>query len=168
MLRAAGIVALIVLTACGQNTPTTVASPSPVIAQGNWAQNLKFTGELSGVMTGIVANTGDQKNECSGLKARSGQEWADTFFGTIDVSSNVWEVNFHIATFRGPGSYTAADVTVEVNSPDKSKVWQSRGSDKVTFTMDHSQQAGTLTADVTNAVTGLPGLKVTGEWHCKG
>jgi hypothetical protein len=168
MLRAAGIVALIVLAACGSSTPTTVASPSPVIAQGGWTQNLTFTTELSGLMTGIVADTGSQKNECSGVKARNGQEWSDTFFGTIDASGDVWEVNFYIATFRGPGTYTETDAKVEVNNPDKSKVWQSRGADKVTFTMDRSQQAGTVDAILTNAQTGQSGLHITGDWHCKG
>jgi hypothetical protein len=170
MLRAAGIVALIVLTACGQSTPTTVASPSPVIAQGNWAQDLTFAGELTGHMTGIVADTGAQKNECSGVKARNGQVWSDTFYGTIDVAGNVWEVNFYIPTFRGPGTYTGTiDARVEVNSPDKSMVWQSRDTDKVMFTLDRTQQSGSVDAALTNATTGKPGgLQVTGSWNCRG
>lgn len=168
MLRAAGIVALLVLTACGPSTPTTVASPSPVIAQGNWAQNLTFTGELAGQMTGIVADVGAQKNECSGVKARNGQVWSDTFYGVVDATGNVWEVNFYIPTFRGPGTYAAIDASVEVNSPDKSKVWQSRGADKVTITMDRTQQSGTVDAALTNAITGKPGLQVIGAWNCRG
>jgi hypothetical protein len=168
MLRAAGIVALLVLTACGQNPPTAVASPSPVVAQGSWTQNLAFAGEVSGLMTGIVADTGAQKNECSGIKARNGQEWSDTFYGTVDATGNVWEVNFYIATFRGPGTYAATDASVEVNSADKSQVWQSRSGDKVTLTMDRTQQAGTVDAALTNATTGKPGLQVTGVWNCRG
>ncbi len=168
MLRAAGIVALLVLTACGQNTPTSVASPSPVIAQGGWTQNLTFTGDVSGLMTGIVANTGSQTNECSGGKARNGQEWSDTFYGTVDTTGNIWEVNFYIASFRGPGTYAAADASVVVKSADQTMVWQSRGADRVTFTMDRSQQAGTVNASLTNATTGKPGLQVTGAWNCRG
>jgi len=46
MLRVAGIVALIVLaTACESTNVKSAASPSPVIAEGNWAQNLTFAGE---------------------------------------------------------------------------------------------------------------------------
>ena len=168
MLRAAGIVALVVLAACGQSTPSAVASPSPVIAAGTWTQNLTFSGELSGLMTGIVADTGSQKNECSGAKASNGQIWGDTFYGTIDASGNVWQVNFSIPTFRGPGTYMAADATVVVRSPDQSKVWQSRGDNTVTLTMDASRQAGTLTADLTNAVTGKTAIHVSGDWHCRG
>jgi hypothetical protein len=173
MLRAAGIVALVVLTACGQNTPTAVASPSPVIAAGTWTQNLTFTGDLSGVMTAIVADSGSQKNECSGAKARNGQVWGDTFYGTIDASGDVWEVNFSIPNFRGPGPYAAPAATVVVTNPadptNLTKVWSSQGgANKVTFSMDSDQQSGTVTADLTNAQTGNTGLHVTGQWHCRG
>jgi hypothetical protein len=173
MLRAAGIVALVVLTSCGQNTPNAVASPSPVIAAGTWTQNLAFSGDLSGVMTAIVADSGSQKNECSGLKARSGQVWGDTFYGTIDATGDIWEVNFSIPVFRGPGTYSVPAATVVVQSvaspTDMTKNWSSQGGvNKVTFSMDSSQQSGTLTADLTNAQTGKTGLHVTGEWHCRG
>jgi hypothetical protein len=173
MLRAAGIVALVVLTACGQNTPNAVASPSPVIAAGTWTQNLTFSGDLSGVMTAIVADSGSQKNECSGVKARNGQVWGDTFYGTIDASGDIWEVNFSIPVFRGPGPYSVPSVTVVVQSPgdptNLTKTWSSQGGDnKVTFSMGRDQQSGTVTADLTNAQTGKPTLHVTGEWHCRG
>jgi hypothetical protein len=94
--------------------------------------------------------------------------WGDTFYGTIDASGDVWQVNFSIPSFRGPGTYLAADSTVVVRSPDQTKVWQSRGDNKVTFLMDASLQAGTVNADLTNALTGKTGLHVTGEWHCRG
>ena len=56
MLRVAGIVALIVLaTACGSTPVTTVASPSPVIAQGVWTEGLTFTGDVPGQVTGIIS-----------------------------------------------------------------------------------------------------------------
>jgi hypothetical protein len=173
MLRAAGIVALVVLTACGQNTPNAVASPSPVIAAGTWTQNLTFSGDLSGTMTAIVADSGSQKNECSGVKARDGQVWGDTFYGTIDASGDIWEVNFSIPVFRGPGPYSAPFAKVVVtNAADPTnlkKVWSSEGGDnKVTFSMGRDQQSGTVTADLTNAQTGKPGLHVAGEWHCRG
>jgi hypothetical protein len=174
MLRAAGIVvALVVLTACQQNTPNAVASPSPVIAAGTWTQNLTFSGDLSGTMTSIVADSGDQKNECSGVKARSGQVWGDTFYGTIDASGDIWEVNFSILDFRGHGAYSAPSVTVVVKGvadpADKTKNWSSQGGpNKVTFSMDTNQQSGLVTADLTNVQTGKTALHVAGEWHCRG
>jgi hypothetical protein len=46
-------------------------------------------------------------------------------------------------------------------------VWQSRGSDRVTFILDRSQQSGTIDAMLTNAATGKDGLHVTGTWNCR-
>jgi hypothetical protein len=168
MLRAAGIVALIVLTACGQNNPVSVASPSPVIAQGNWTQNLTFTGAIAGQMTGITADTGDQVSQCTGSKTRNGEQWADTFFGTIDASGTVWEVGFVVNNFRGPGTYRTADITIVVRSLDKKKVWLNIARDKVTFTLAGTQQSGTVDAPLSDANTGKPGIKVTGQWNCRG
>jgi hypothetical protein len=168
MLRAAGIVALIVFTACGQNNSPTVASPSPVIPQGNWTENLIFKGEIAGQMTGIVPDSGDQVNACTGSKTRNGEQWADTFFGTIDASGRVWEVGFLVNNFRGPGVYHSADVSLVVRSADKTRVWLNLSRDKVTFTLDQSQQSGTVDAALTDATSGKPGLQITGRWNCRG
>jgi hypothetical protein len=168
MLRAAGIVALIVFTACGQNNSTGVASPSPVIAQGNWTQSLTFTGQIAGQMTGIVADSGDQVNACTGSKTRNGEQWADTFYGMIDATGRVWDVAFVVNNFRGSGAYQGADMSVVVRSADQKRVWLNLPRDKVSFTLDPSQQSGTVNAALSDATSGLPGLKVSGRWNCKG
>ena len=168
MLRAAGIVALFVFTACGPNNPVSVASPSPVIAQGNWTQNLAFTGGVSGQMTGIVADSGEQVSACTGSKTRNGEQWADTFYGVIGTTGATWEIGFTVNNFRGAGTYHTADSTVVVRSLDKKKVWLNIPRDKVTFTVGASQQSGTVDAALTDANTGKPGLKVTGKWNCRG
>jgi hypothetical protein len=170
MLRVAGIVALIVLaTACGQTPVKTVASPSPVILQGNWTQALTLTGEVPGQMTGIVPDTADQQSACTGSKTRVGEQWADTFYGTIDAGGQVWGIVFSIDNFGGPGTYLDKAITVEMHSADVSKVWQSRVGDKVTFTIDRSQQSGTVDASLTNAATGkVAAQHITGHWNCRG
>jgi hypothetical protein len=58
-------------------------------------------------------------------------------------------------------------VTIEVHSLDATKVWQSRGNDKVNFTLDRSQIAGTVDAMLTNATSGKDGLQLTGHWSCR-
>jgi hypothetical protein len=168
MLRAAGIVALIVFTACGQNNSAAVASPSPVIAQGNWTQGLTFTGEITGHMNGIVADSGVQVNACTGSKTRNGEQWADTFYGTIDKSGRVWEIGFLVRNFRGAGTYQSADMSLVVRSADMRRAWLNLARDKVTFTLNSSQQSGTVTAALTDASSGKQGLKITGQWNCRG
>jgi hypothetical protein len=168
MLRAAGIVALIVFTACTQNNPPAVASPSPVIPQGNWSQNLTFAGAINGQMTAIVPDSGDQTSGCTGSKTRTGEQWADTFYGSTDATGTVWEIAFVVQNFRGPGTYSTRDAAVVVRNIDKTKVWLNIARDKVTFTLDATQQSGTVNAALTDANSGKPALKVTGTWNCRG
>jgi hypothetical protein len=169
MLRVVGIIALFVLAACDQTTVKTVASPSPVIAQGNWTQNLAFAGDVSGQMTGIVADTATQHSACTGSRTRNGETWSDSIFGTVDSSGQVWQVIFLIGNFRGPGTYQNSDVNIQLQTIDNTKAWLNLDGNKVTFTMDRSQQSGTIDAMLTNAASGKSGAEhITGTWNCKG
>jgi hypothetical protein len=167
MLRAAGIVALIVLAACGETSAKSSPSPTPVVAQGNWTENLTFSGDLTGHMAGIIPDVGDQKSQCTGGRTHNGETWADIFYGNVDAGGQVWGVVFQITNFRGPGTYQGTSVTVEVHNADATTVWQTRGSDKVTFTLLRSQVSGTVDATLTNATTGKDGLQLTGTWNCR-
>jgi nitrous oxide reductase accessory protein NosL len=169
MLRLAGIVALFVLAACGQNTATAAPSPSPVIAQGNWNQNLKLTGDLPGQITTIVPDQGTQQTFCSGTKVRNGESWSDSFYATVDSSGSEWQFSIIVENFRGPGTYTSKDVKIALQAPDNSKTWLNQDADKVTFTIDRTLQAGTMDAHLTNAFSGKSGAEhVTGQWNCRG
>jgi hypothetical protein len=177
MLRLAGIVALFVLAACGQQSASVAPSPSPVIPQGTWSQNLTLTGDLAGHITGVVADQGTQQTFCSGAKARDGDTWADTFYANVDSSGSEWQLNIIIENFRGPGTYTDKDVKIALQSPDNSRTWLNQdtdpitnaAADKVTMTMDRSQQSGTIDAMLTNAATGAHGAEhISGTWNCRG
>ncbi len=170
MLRVVGIVALIVLAAaCDQTTAKTVASPSPVIALGNWSETLTLTGDVEGQMTGIVPDTTDQQSACTGSKSRLGDTWSDTFYGTIDATGAEWQIVFLITNFRGQGTYVNKDVAVTLQSADNKLVWLNEPADKVTFVLDRSQQSGTVDAALTNAATGKAGAQhLTGRWNCRG
>ena len=177
MLRLAGIVALLVFTACGQTSVNVGSSPSPVIPQGTWAQNLTLAGDLAGRITGVVPDQGTQQTFCSGAKARNGDTWSDSFYANIDSSGDEWQLNIIIENFRGPGTYSDKDVKISLQSADNSQAWLNQdvdlvtnaAADKVTFTMDRSQQSGTVDAMLTNAATGAHGAEhVTGSWNCRG
>jgi hypothetical protein len=177
MLRLAGIVALFVFTACGQTSVNVGSSPSPVIAQGTWTQDLTLSGDLAGHITSVVPDQGTQQTFCSGEKARNGDTWSDSFYAIIDSSGNEWQLNVIIENFRGPGTYTDKDVKISLQSADTSKAWLNQNvdpvtnaaADKVTFTMDRSQQSGTVDAMLTNAATGAHGAEhITGSWNCRG
>ena len=177
MLRVVGIVALLVLAACDQSSAKVTASPSPVISQGSWTQNLKLAGDLAGQITGIVPDQGTQQTFCSGSKVRNGETWSDTFYAIVDSSGNEWQVNIVIENFRGPGTYTNRDVKISLQAPDNSHAWLNQqadtathvDADNVTFIIDRSLQAGTVDAYLTNASTGKRGAEhITGSWNCRG
>ncbi|HKW73528.1 MAG TPA: hypothetical protein VJQ08_11960 [Candidatus Dormibacteraeota bacterium] len=177
MLRLAGIVALIVLAACGQSSARVTSSPPPVIAPGNWSQNLTLTGDLPGRITAILADQGTQQTFCSGSKVRNGETWSDSFYAVIDASGNEWQLNILIDNFRGPGTYTNKDVKISLESPDNSHAWLNQdadvatqlGADKVTFIIERNLQSGTIDAFLTNATTGKRGAEhIIGSWNCRG
>ena len=169
MLRLAGIVALFVLAACGQTSVSTGPSPSPVIAAGNWNENLKLSGDLPGRITSIVPDQGTQQTFCSGAKVRNGEIWSDSFYALIDSSGSEWQLNILVQNFRGPGTYNSRDVKISLESPDNTRAWLNQGGDKVTFTIDRSFQAGTLDAFLTNADSGKGAAEhIAGSWGCRG
>ncbi len=139
----------------------------PAVA-ATWQQDLTFSGEVVGHMTGIVADSGLQQSGCTGAKPRAGQTWADEFFGLIDASGNVWGIDFVIVNYGGPGVYRNQAVAIQVHDSTNAKVWQNLPADSVTFTLDRTQQSGTIDALLTNADSGKIGaLHLTGHWNCK-
>jgi hypothetical protein len=177
MLRLAGIVALFVLAACNQTSAKVGPSPSPVIAQGNWIQNLALAGELPGHITSIVPDQTGQQSVCSGAKARQGETWSDSFFANVDSSGNEWQISVVIENFRGPGTYTNKDVKIALQSLDNTQTWlsqdadpaQNLSADKVTFVITRDQQSGTVDAFLTNATSGKRSAEhIAGSWNCRG
>jgi hypothetical protein len=169
MLRLVGIVALFVLAACGPAAVKTAASPSPVIPQGNWTESLTFRGDVGGLATGIVTDTATRQSVCSGSKARNGEPWSDSFFITVDATGQVWQFTVQVDSFRGQGTYSKGELSIAFQLLDNSQAWINGPTDKATFTIDRSQQSGTIDAFLTNAATGKAGTEhVTGHWNCRG
>jgi hypothetical protein len=95
--------------------------------------------------------------------------WSDSFFGTLDASGKQWGVVFLIQNFRGPGTYASGDVKVQMHNTDNSQVWMNLGGDKVTLTVERSQQSGTVDAQLSSATTGKIGAeRISGRWNCRG
>jgi hypothetical protein len=169
MLRLAGIVALFVLAACGQQSVSSGPSPSPVIAAGNWNQSLTLTGDVPGQITSVVPDQGSQQTFCSGAKVRIGEIWSDSFYAVIDSSGSEWQLNILVENFRGPGTYNNRDVKISLQSPDNSRAWLNQSADKVAFTIDRTFQSGTMDAYLTNASSGKGGSeRIRGAWNCRG
>src|SRR5258708_39730763 len=79
MLRAAGVVALIVLAGCSGTSGTHVTSPTPIVAPGGWTQNLTFSAEPTEHMAAILPDTADQKSQCTGGSKHNGKTGTSVF-----------------------------------------------------------------------------------------
>ena len=169
MLRGAGIVALFVLLmACGESSAAQKASPSVAPVQHTWNQDLTLAGDVSGHMTGIVADVGTQTSACTGAKPRPGETWSTKFYGTIDASGAVWGIDFVIQNYGGSGVYKDRAIEIQVHDAGSGKVWLSMTGDAVTFTLDRTQQSGTVDATLTNADSGkAASLHLLGHWNCR-
>ena len=168
MRRAAGIVALFVLAACG-TSHTATNSPAPTANHGSWVQDLTFSGDVSGHMSAIVANSGPSISECTGTRSHSGDPYSDAFYGTLDGGTNVWGVTFLVNSYRGAGTYKNPDVVVQVHRPtDSTQVWQSGPDDVVSFTINTDLESGSVDADLTDARSGNKTLHLKGKWNCRG
>jgi hypothetical protein len=174
-IRLAGIVLVALLGAGCQGVqapkvdappppPSAAPLPSPTAA-GNWTQALDFSGDVTGTMSAVVPATPQVRSECTGRNSRPAGVWASTIFGF--VGSDVYGVLFAVGQYRGPGSYSSPDVTVQVHSSDNSAVWQSAGANSATFTVAPDEQSGTVEAKLTNLGSNQTTLQVNGSWSCR-
>lgn len=146
-----------------QATATPSAPPAPTPSGAPWAQDLAFSGDFSGRMTGVVPNQPQQRSDCTGLNSKAAGQWASTIFGL--VGSSVYGLVFTVSPYRGPGAYPSA--AVQVHSADQKAVWQTLPGDQIVFTVSNDEQSGTLDATLTSAVDARSKLRVSGSWSCR-
>ncbi len=70
-----------------------------------------------------------------------------------------------VDNYKGPGTFTST-LNVEVHSPDKGRVWQTRADDHVSLTVGTTEEAGLLDAALSNAATPASKLRINGNWSC--
>src|SRR5581483_3053253 len=121
----AGMAAVLALGGCSSfqdlSSPTPAPSsssaaltaPAPSPSGVAWAENLTFSGELAGQMTGIVPNQPGQRSECTGPNSKTAGNWASTWFGM--VANTVYGVVVTANPYRGPGTYATGNAQVEVH-----------------------------------------------------
>lgn len=148
------------------HAPLPTPTPSATAAAGTvpWVENLAFSGDLTGQLTSIVASAPGQQSECTGRNSSGGGRWDSAIYG--QVGQAILGVVVTATPYRGPGSYSAAAATVQVHSIDNQRVWLSRGSDPVTFTVAADETSGSIDAVLTNQVDNRSKLRVTGTWSC--
>lgn len=173
-MRLAGILFVLAAVGCSAVQPPTVetppppATPTPLVAPTTgepWAQDLTFTGDLSGTLSLVSPGEGSTRSECTGHNSRAAGAWASSLFGF--VGPDVYGVTVTVSQYRGPGTYAIPQVSVQVHRPDNSAVWQSSGEDPATFTVGSDEESGTLTARLTNLSSNRTKVDVRGRWSCR-
>jgi hypothetical protein len=166
----AALLFVLAAAACGPNArpaalvtpaPTPVPTPAP---GGGWAQALTFSGDVRGSMDHVVAAAGTTTSECTGRNSRTAGEWASALLGP--VGPDVYEVLVTVRPYRGPGTYRAPEVTVQLSRPDGSAAWQTLGTDPATFVVSAGEESGSLDARLTNLSSTTTAVRVHGHWSC--
>jgi hypothetical protein len=171
LTRGAAALLLLAVAGCGgQAPPVTLArpvAPPPSVraAGGSWAQALTFSGDVQGGMDHVLPDSAATRSECSGRNSRHAGAWASAVFGP--VGPDVYEVLVTVRPYRGPSTYRAPDVVVQVARPDGSAVWQTSAGDAATFNVGVDEESGTLSATLTNLSSTATKLRLDGRWSCR-
>jgi hypothetical protein len=143
-------------------TSTPSPSPSPVAV---WEEDLNFSGELNGAMKAVVPVDPTTRSECTGRNSKTAGAWASRLFGF--VGTDVYGVLFTVGKYRGPGSYSGPQFTVQVHRLDGSAVWQSSGANQATLTVGDDEESGSVDAALTNLSSNQAALQLRGNWSCR-
>jgi hypothetical protein len=128
-----------------------------------WLLNLDFSGDLTAHVTGTAPSDDLIHNECTAEGSTRLTKWASTM--ALNIAQQRFALIVLVDGYKGAGAFTS-NVSVEVNSADKAKVWQNGPGDPVTFTVGSDEQSGLLDATLTNAATGSSKLRISGHWTC--
>jgi len=103
-----------------------------------------------------------------GLKDTHRRPVADTIYGSVDASGDVWGVVFVIDNFSGPGTYTIGSIKSRCTARTLESVEQPRRRQGHVY--DRSQPAGRNgDATLTNATSAkVAAQHITGRWNCRG
>lgn len=149
------ILVLLASVACGNGTPTTSAGSSPTSSKGQVAEDLTFTGALSGHMSS--GHRGDTY-VCAGSQSSLAAGPIVGDVGGKEVTINIVKISFH-----GAGTYPAGGVGFDVGSDH---YFPASGTDS-SLVVASDLRSGTVDIDL--AVNSDPKTvvgHVKGAWRC--
>src|SRR5919204_1524465 len=174
-LHLAGILLTLLLAGCAgseaaapqQVQPSPAGGSSPAAQPSSQrvgppaaAQELSFSGDLSGTMSRLTAAA----SECT-ERPRTTGAWASTLYGYL--GGRVYGVVVLVKPYNGPATYDGTEAQVQILSQDQQGVWQSVSGDQVSFTVDNGEQTGSMEANLHNLRSNQRSLKVQGRWSCR-
>lgn len=146
-----------------------------VVDSGVWNEDLTLTGNARGHVTSSVANTPAIRSSCTGKTSRAIGKYSLQL--TFSTDQGEWQLFVDIDPYQGPGTYTVtADHPTSArallaNAGGGTLDWHSGPDDPVIFTVDSTQEAGTISATMSIFLSRPPGSAppetITGAWTCR-
>jgi hypothetical protein len=149
------------------------ASTHPSVNSGVWTEDLTLTGDVSAHVTSTVADKGAVRSACTGKTSRAVGKYSVTL--TISTDQGVWQFDVLVDPYQGPGTYTKTgdnpnSARALIVDPARTTGLHSGPDDTVVFTVDPTEEAGTVSA--TMSVPYSPAASTTpetinGTWSCR-
>ena len=146
-----------------------------VVDSGVWNEDLTLTGDARGHVTSTVANTPAIRSSCTGKTSRVIGKYSLQL--TFSTAQGVWQLFLDIDPYQGPGTYTVtADHPTSArallaNAGGGTVDWHSGADDSVVFTVDSTEEAGTISATMSIFLSRPPGSAppetINGTWTCR-
>ena len=146
----------------------------PPFDSGVWTEDLTLTGDVRGHVTTTVANKGPLRNTCTGKTSKA--IGAYSLLLTIATDQGVWQFTVDVDHYQGPGTYTLTPDSpiypraLLVNNRQTAD-WHSELPDTVVFTVDPTEEAGTISAKMSVYLaipaSTAPPETINGSWSCR-
>jgi hypothetical protein len=145
----------------------------PAVDSGVWTEDLTLTGDVHGHVTSTVANKGPLRNTCTGKTSKAIGKYSLLLI--IATAQDVWGFTVDVDRYQGPGTYTLTPDSQNyprtglVNAGHTAS-WHSVLSDTVVFTVDPTEEAGTISATMSNfsiPASSAPPETIDGSWSCR-
>jgi hypothetical protein len=147
----------------------------PTVDSGVWTEDLNLTGDVHGPVTSTVANTGAVRSSCTGKTSKAIGKYSLQL--TFRTDQGAWQFFVDVDPYQGPGTYmvtpdhpTSARALF-ANAGGGTVDWHSGADDPVVFTVDSTEEAGTVMATMSVYLSVPPGSAppetITGRWTCR-
>lgn len=164
------VVTALILTGCGSNpVPALRPSPSPVRTPATWSEDLTLSGDINAHATATAPDSGGTTSSCSGkFSTTSGY----SLILSLPTDHGIFQLFATVHAYSGPGTYTSGPsgrISAGIINPERTSSWTTAPDDPVTFTVNPSQESGTIDAafSLHNHDTAATKEMVKGMWSCR-
>lgn len=159
------------LASCGiYATPAARLSPSPIPSPATWSEDLTLSGDINAHATATVPDRGGTTSSYSGKFSASGY----SLILSLPTDHGVFQLFATVHTYSGPGTYTSRPsesgrISAGIINPERNSSWTTAPDDPVTFSVNPSQECGTIDAafSLHNHDTAATKEMVKGMWSCR-